>query len=83
MTRRNFLKGAVSLIVLMGFGRLFAGSKGEPIFNETGMRVYRGYISGRNPEQIASDLVAEYEVDYETALRDTKEFIRTIRTMGL
>ncbi len=83
MTRRNFLKGAFSLIVLMGFGRLFASNGERPVFNETGMRIYRGYVSGRNVEQIASDLVAEYEVDYETALRDTKEFIRTLRSMGL
>ena len=67
----------------MSFGKLFASKGGELVFNETGMRVYRGYVSGRTVEQIASDLVAEYDVDYETALRDTKEFIRTLRSMGI
>lgn len=75
----------VGMIALMGFGRLFASSgRGRDlILNETGAKIYRGYISGRTAEQIASDLVAEYEVSYETALRDTKEFIRTLRAMGV
>ncbi len=71
------------MLALLSFGKLFASKGGELVLNETGMRVYRGYLSGRNAEQIASDLVAEYEVSYETALRDTKEFIRTLRSMGI
>jgi len=67
----------------LAFGRLMASSGRELIFNETGAKVYRGYVSGRTPEQIASDLVAEYDVDYETALRDTEDFIRTLRAMGV
>ncbi len=73
------------MVALMGFGRLFAssGRGGDLVLNETGAKIYRGYISGRTVEQIASDLVAEYEVTYETALRDTEEFIRTLRAMGV
>jgi hypothetical protein len=50
--------------------------------NETGWRIYKGYKEGRTVEQIASDLVAEYNVDFETALKDTKEFISLLRSMG-
>ncbi|NPB03696.1 MAG: PqqD family protein [Thermotogae bacterium] len=84
MTRRSFLKVLVGTVALLSFGKLAASERGSSlVLNETGMRIYKGYVSGRNVEQIASDLVAEYEVDYETALRDTKEFISTLRAMGI
>ncbi len=83
MTRRGFLKSIVGVAFFLLAGKLFASRRGGLIFNETGEKVYRGYISGRTPEQIASDLVAEYDVDFQTALRDTREFIGTLRAMGV
>ncbi|MEO0167695.1 MAG: PqqD family protein [candidate division WOR-3 bacterium] len=85
MTRGEFLK-------LMGLGALTLGIGGlltakrlkaeSLIMNETAARIYKGYKEGRNAEQIASDLVAEYDVDFETALKDTKEFLTILRSMG-
>ncbi|EJF05801.1 hypothetical protein ThvES_00021370, partial [Thiovulum sp. ES] len=83
--RREFLK--VMTLGLLSLG--FLGSirpqglnAGSLAMNGTGWRIYKGHKEGRTVEQIASDLTAEYDVDFETALRDTKEFIALLRSMG-
>jgi hypothetical protein len=85
MTRREFLKVAALGILSLGIWGSLRPQKlkaGSIAMNETGWRIYKGYKEGRTVEQIASDLVAEYNVDFETALKDTKEFISLLRSMG-
>lgn len=85
MTRREFLKFVGVGVLTLGILSLFKTQKlgaENIIMNETAARIYKGYKEGRNAEQIASDLVAEYDVDFETALKDTKEFLSLIRAMG-
>jgi Coenzyme PQQ synthesis protein D (PqqD). len=85
MNRREFLKFAALGFLTLGFlgsMRLQELKAGNIAMNETGWRIYKGYKEGRTVEQIASDLTAEYNVDFETALKDTKEFIALLRSMG-
>ncbi len=86
MTRREFLKLVGIGVVAGSIGSLIKWGKlqGEDlILNETGARIYKGYKEGRTAEQIASDLVAEYDVDFKTALKDTKEFLALLRSLGV
>ncbi len=85
MTRREFLKLVALGILTLGIWGILKPlnlKAGNVAMNETGWRIYKGYKEGRTAEQIASDLTAEYNVDFETALKDTKEFIALLRSMG-
>ncbi|MEO0195248.1 MAG: PqqD family peptide modification chaperone [candidate division WOR-3 bacterium] len=85
MTRREFLKLIGIGALTLGIGNFLSAKRLKAenlIMNETAARIYKGYKEGRNAEQIASDLTAEYDVDFGTALKDTKEFLTLLRSMG-
>lgn len=46
--------------------------------NEVGAFIYRLYLGSNTKEEIASALSTEYEVDYNEALEDVKDFLKSI-----
>ena len=46
--------------------------------NEVGAFIYRLYLGSKTKEEIASALSSEYDVDYNEALEDVKEFFKCI-----
>ncbi len=84
MTRRKFLMSIFGAVLTLGVLGWFRKANATTlVLNETGARIYKGYKEGRNAEQIASDIVAEYDVDFETALKDTRNFLSILRSMGV
>lgn len=51
--------------------------------NETGAAIWDGIEAGKTPEQIAEDLVAEYDVDLEKAKCDTEAFLANLKEIHL
>ena len=51
--------------------------------NATGTDVLHHLLDGRQPDQIAADLAARYQVDLEQAERDVHAVIEHLRTAGL
>jgi hypothetical protein len=53
------------------------------VLNPVGSRVF-SLLDGKNTvEDIARAVTDEFEVDYETALKDVKKFLEELRTEGM
>jgi phage tail sheath gpL-like len=50
--------------------------------NATGKLIWEGVAAGKTAEQIANDLVAEYDVAPEVALQDTQAIITQMQENG-
>ena len=51
--------------------------------NELGAFIWKAIENGDNAEEIAKKIIAEYEIDFETALKDTKVFIEKMNGAGV
>ena len=51
--------------------------------NELGAFIWKAIEDGDNAEEIAKKIIAEYEIDFETALEDTKVFIEKMNGAGV
>jgi len=77
------------LRVIAGEGLLVPTGKASENFNgminlsETAAFIWRQVDTAATLEEIADRLMAEYEVDRETALRDTYGFARSLYVRGL
>ena len=57
--------------------------RGVVRLNESGAEVWRGLEAGEDEAGIAARLAAVYEVDADTALRDTRAVVEKLRAAGL
>lgn len=53
------------------------------MLNETGAKMYELLEKGYSKEDIANDMVKEYDISYEEALSDTESFINMLINSGL
>lgn len=51
--------------------------------SESGALLYQKLLSGSTAEELAALLTAEYDVDLETAQRDTADFLDQMRELGI
>lgn len=56
---------------------------GMVTLNETGALIWKAISEGKNIDEIAKKLSDEYEVDIETAKRDTKNIIQKMLEAGI
>ena len=57
--------------------------KGLIALSESGSLLYRLLRSGSTEEELVDALRREYDVDQQTALNDTREFLDQMRTVGI
>lgn len=70
-------------LMLNDRGFAFDPSSGETFqLSLTGLRIVRLLQQGIPPEQILEYLLAEFEVDQNTAWRDVTEFLRSLEQLG-
>lgn len=53
------------------------------MLNETGAKMYELLKGGYSKEDVANDMVREYNISYEEALSDTESFINMLVNSGL
>ena len=70
-----------NIVVPVGEGEL--SFRGMLTLNEVGALVWRALESGSSPEEIASQIVKEYSVDEQTALRDVNAYIEKLRSINV
>lgn len=70
-----------NIVVPVGEGEL--SFRGMLTLNEVGALVWRALESGSAPEEIASQIVKEYSVDEQTALRDVNAYIEKLRSINV
>lgn len=51
--------------------------------NEIGAYIWNKINEGKNEEAIADDIIGEYSIDRNTALKDIGEFINQLREAGI
>lgn len=51
--------------------------------NEIGAYIWNKINEGKNEEAIADDIIGEYSIDRDTALKDSGEFINQLREAGI
>ncbi len=56
---------------------------GSYTVNQTGLFILKALKEGKKAEEIPALLTEEFEVDYETAQRDTVDFVEKLRSYGL
>lgn len=48
-------------------------------FNETGNFIFDMWLKDKNEEEIAEEMIREYEIDKEKAFKDAKEFFSDLK----
>ncbi len=76
------LREVADNVVVMNVGGELAFN-GMITLNEVGAFIWKAVESGDNVEEIAKKITLEYEIDYETALSDTKVFIDKMNEVGV
>lgn len=68
--------------VLVPMMRLTADFEGVFTLNSVGAVIWTSIGEGLTPEQIASRIVQEYEIDHATALGDVNELIEQLQSIN-
>lgn len=76
------LREVADSFVVMNIGGELAFN-GMITLNEVGAFIWKAVENGDNAEEIAKKITLEYEIDYETALSDTKVFIEKMNGVGV
>ncbi|MBR6754624.1 MAG: PqqD family protein [Clostridia bacterium] len=76
------LREVADSFVVMNIGGELAFN-GMITLNEVGAFIWKAVENGANAEEIAKKITLEYEIDYETALSDTKVFIEKMNGVGV
>jgi len=73
----------LSDLMLNDRGFVFDPASGETFqLNATGLRIVRLLQSGLPPEAALAQMIAEYEVDENTAQRDFSDFVENMNHLG-
>ncbi len=76
------LREVADSFVVMNIGGELAFN-GMITLNEVGAFIWKAVENGDDAEEIAKKITLEYEIDYETALSDTKVFIDKMNGVGV
>ena len=76
------LREVADSFVVMNIGGELAFN-GMITLNEVGAFIWKAVENGDNAEEIAKKITLEYEIDYETALSDTKVIIEKMNGVGV
>lgn len=77
------LREIVDNWVVVPLGERVVEFNGIMTLSETGAFLWKGIEEGKDTNELVDSMTAEYEVDKETALADTLEFISAIEKNGL
>jgi hypothetical protein len=68
--------------ILVPVGAAAAKFNGLITMNDVGRFIFGLLSEDRTLPELAKQVTAEYDVDYDTALRDAEEFVRQLRDVG-
>ena len=68
--------------ILVPVGAAAAKFNGLITMNEVGRFIFDQLAEDRTLPELAERVTAEYDVDYDTALRDAEEFVQQLRDVG-
>ncbi len=68
--------------ILVPVGAAAAKFNGLITMNEAGRFIFDQLAEDRTLPELAERVTAEYDVDYDTALRDAEEFVQQLRDVG-
>lgn len=77
------LREIVDTWVVVPLGERVVEFNGIMTLSETGALLWKGIEEGKNADSLVDSIITEYDIDKETALADTLEFISTIEKNGL
>ena len=76
------LREAAGSFVVMNIGGELSFN-GMITLNESGAMIWRAIENGDDAEAIAKKIAEKYDIDFETALNDTKGFIEKMNGAGV
>ena len=76
------LRQVADVWVVLPVGKTSVDFNGMLTLNESGALLWNTLEQGGDREKLADALLAEYEVDRETALADVDEFIAKLKEIG-
>jgi len=77
------LREIVDTWVVVPLGERVVEFNGMMTLSETGALLWKGIEDGKDVNSLVESIIAEYDIDKETALADTLEFIASIEKSGL
>lgn len=77
------LREIVDTWVVIPLGERVVEFNGMITLSDTGALIWKGIEDGKDVNSLVDSIVAEYDIDKETALADTLEFISTIEKNSL
>ncbi|MEQ8154199.1 MAG: PqqD family protein [Clostridiaceae bacterium] len=77
------LREIVDTWVVVPLGERVVEFNGLMTVSETGALLWKGIEEGKNVGSLVDSIIAEYDIDKETASADTLEFIAAIEKNGL
>lgn len=83
MSDQFMLRQVADETLVIPVGEAALRLKGLIGLSESGGLLCRLLQLGRTEEELAQALEAEYDVDHETALADTRAFLDQMRTLGI
>lgn len=69
-------------IILVPIGAAATRFNGLITMNELGKFIFDTLSEEHTPRQVAEKIISEYDVDIDTALADTEDFLRQLRQIG-
>lgn len=69
-------------IMLVPIGAAAARFNGLITMNELGKFIFDTLSEDRTPREVAEKIISEYDVDLNTALADTEDFLQQLRQIG-
>lgn len=69
-------------IMLVPIGAAAARFNGLITMNELGKFIFDTLSEDRTPREVAEKIISEYDVDLDTALADTEDFLQQLRQIG-
>lgn len=77
------LREVAGSFIVVPIGERIKDFKAVINLNSTGAFLWNHLINGSNRERLADELLIEYEIDRETALKDIDAFLAKIQEAGL
>lgn len=69
--------------VVIAVGKASETFHGMINLNDSGSCIWEGIEAGLDAEAIADKIVREFDIDHQTALRDTQEMLEQMRVQGI
>lgn len=80
---KNFIMREIAgEYILVPVGAAVAKFNGLITMNEVGKTIFNALAEDHTARELAEKITGEYDVDIETALSDTEEFLQQLREVG-